>query len=455
MPDEITDEERALIDAAMAAGKVTRIEKGASAFDFSQKMTPEEARRIFNPWVGRPKDRKVEQRRKRVAALARNGQTADQIAQELQISRNIVYSDAKLEGASLPPAPRTAPEPRAKNELPRAPRPPKMKDPESKSAIRSRAIAKRRESIVRMFGEGKRPKEMAGALGCSEATVFADMAILGLKREKKAEPIDDGLDKVNSKRARSARRKVDKIADRRRVKITAVPGAGKPKTCSSDAAGTIFRDKVEAPGTKAPLLKDGRNNSKIGGDVLKGRLKGARLYTLTLEERATCPRSCDLWTTCYGNAMPHSTRWKHGPELESQLRDEVAALCADGRLILLRLHVLGDFYSTGYVRMWADLLFRHPNLTVFGFTAWPARSPIGGAIDLLRETYPLRFMVRRSGATGRWGSFVIDFPTEKRRLGDAIVCPEQAEAMDGKQGRHCGNCALCWHTDAPIVFVEH
>ena len=46
------------------------------------------------------------------------------------------------------------------------------------------------------------------------------------------------------------------------------------------------------------VLKCGRNNSKIGGDVLVGRLRGARIFTLTLEERATCPRSCAMWRAC-------------------------------------------------------------------------------------------------------------------------------------------------------------
>lgn len=46
-------------------------------------------------------------------------------------------------------------------------------------------------------------------------------------------------------------------------------------------------------------------------------------------------------------------------------------------------------------------------------------------------------------------------PTEKRRIGDAVVCPEQAEAMAGPTTRHCGNCALCWQSDLPIAFVLH
>lgn len=43
-----------------------------------------------------------------------------------------------------------------------------------------------------------------------------------------------------------------------------------------------------------------------------------------------------------------------------------------------------------------------------------------------------------------------------KRLGDAIVCPEQVSVMNGADdSRHCGSCGLCWSSDAPIVFVRH
>ena len=67
-----------------------------------------------------------------------------------------------------------------------------------------------------------------------------------------------------------------------------------------------------------------------------------------------------------------------------------------------------------------------------------------------------RFAIRHSGTSGPWGSFTIDYPTPRKRIGDGIVCPEQREAMNGgRTDRHCGSCAVCWQTDAPVVFVEH
>jgi hypothetical protein len=46
-------------------------------------------------------------------------------------------------------------------------------------------------------------------------------------------------------------------------------------------------------------------------------------------------------------------------------------------------------------------------------------------------------------------------------IGDAVVCPEQRDAMNGSErGIHCGSCGLCWKTGGsatgrPIAFVEH
>ena len=49
-------------------------------------------------------------------------------------------------------------------------------------------------------------------------------------------------------------------------------------------------------------------NTKLGKRVTKGKLAGFPIFTVTLEERATCPRSCIHWDDCYGNNMMNATR---------------------------------------------------------------------------------------------------------------------------------------------------
>ena len=134
---------------------------------------------------------------------------------------------------------------------------------------------------------------------------------------------------------------------------------------------TRFPGQVIGAMASARFLVSGVNNAKIGAMVTKGPWKGMPVYTLTLEERRTCPRSCAQWLDCYGNAM----HWS--PRRDAFDEDFLAVLAAEvitvSRLhpagFVVRLHVLGDFYSARYVLAWAHLLEMLPNLHVYGYTA--------------------------------------------------------------------------------------
>lgn len=257
---------------------------------------------------------------------------------------------------------------------------------------------------------------------------------------------------------RRQRQKLGEVRDRRRLKIGPVAGSKKTKTAPVGAKGTIFPNRVLKwdPTLDEKILKDGALNTKIGGDVMVGGLRGARIFTLSLEERATCPKSCTHWLTCYGNQMQWARRWKHGQAFEHALEAEVRANCATYRIVLVRLHVLGDFYSLGYLRLWTSLLEDLPNLHIFGFTAHGPDTKIGRSIARSRLLFGQRFSIRHSGLCQSYGSFTVDFPTEQNQIGDAIVCPEQRSANgDIRDGIHCGNCGLCWSVNNPIVFIQH
>lgn len=319
---------------------------------------------------------------------------------------------------------------------------------------RGTKIEKRRAELRRLLDARTPLPAIAEALGVSLATIHIDRAALGLVRPRGPRQPDG--DKAARKRAARAVSGAEAVRDRRRFKSVAVPFGAPGVVVAAETKGTIFPERVFVPDGEELVLKDGCNNAKIGGDVLVGRLRGAYIATLTLEERATCPRNCAMWQGCYGNSMHHSRRWAPGPALEAQLRAELSIACAKNDQVLIHLHVLGDFYSFDYLRLWAEALDTHQNLSVFGFTAWLPGTEIGDGVRRLRKAYPDRFMIRHSGMTGRWGSFTLPFPTQEKMIGDAIVCPEQLDAMSGgKQGTHCGNCAACWSCDRPIAFVQH
>lgn len=217
-------------------------------------------------------------------------------------------------------------------------------------------------------------------------------------------------------------------------------------------ARSLFPSTVVHADTSPRLLVSGANQRKIGKKVVKGRWKGMPIYCLTLEERATCPRSCTVWHECYGNNMHLARRHRHGPALEHRLIDELLELGREHpEGFVVRLHILGDFYSVEYVELWHDLMKLVPALHVFGFTAREPHSDIGRAIlrwlEWANEETDARVWIRFSGIEAfGLGALVIDNEADSRH----VVCPAQTGATDC-----CGTCGLCWTMDRPVEFVRH
>lgn len=227
------------------------------------------------------------------------------------------------------------------------------------------------------------------------------------------------------------------------------PAALLPDHAAVAEARTVYPASVREP--DGNVLKSGDNQRKIGKKVTKGAWKGFPIFVLTLEERATCPRSCQQYLACYGNNMRFAARYKHGPALEASLRTELKHLQKRfPKGFVVRLHLLGDFPTLGYVRFWEEMLNEFPALHVFGYTAWLQNTRIGQAIADLRSRRWMRFAVRTSGAMTGPRTVVVakEWPTIK-----AIVCPAQT----GKT-KSCSSCGLCWSLaarDKAIAFLAH
>lgn len=227
------------------------------------------------------------------------------------------------------------------------------------------------------------------------------------------------------------------------------------------AGRSIFHRSVVQPTVESNVLISGINSSKIGKLVTKGAWAGMPIYTLTLEERRTCPTSCDLWAQCYGNSMPLAKRWAYSPLFIDALDRSLVERNRQHRDgFVVRLHVLGDFPDRYYVQRWATWLTQFPGLRVFGYTHHPFGSEIGQAIDLLNKFYPDRWRVRFSvsptephaslQATTIWQP---DIASDQRRVSEGVICPAQRDAT-----ATCGTCGLCWAPaadDQRIVFLGH
>jgi hypothetical protein len=172
-----------------------------------------------------------------------------------------------------------------------------------------------------------------------------------------------------SPRAAEARGRL--VPRRRFTEIRAPdPADVRPLAASHPAvagARTLFPSTVIEASASPRLLVSGANQRKLGDRVVKGAWRGFPIYSLTLEERASCPSSCHNWRSCYGNAMHYARRHRHGAALEQRLAEElrILALRHSGGFVV-RLHLLGDFYAERYVERWRDWLFEYPALHAFG-----------------------------------------------------------------------------------------
>lgn len=225
-------------------------------------------------------------------------------------------------------------------------------------------------------------------------------------------------------------------------------------------ARTIFGKTVTASKDSPRFLISGHSNTKLGKTVMKGPLKGAAIYQLSLEERATCPTTCLQWASCYGNAMPFARRHTPDRDFERYLEAEVITLCRQHpEGLLIRLHVLGDFYSVEYVYLWARLIAEFPQLHVFGYTARTIYDPdpegvrIARAIEALTDGAWDRFAIRTSSDLPDVADSRAIVVEEDPRLPGVIVCPTQTDDTAA-----CATCGLCWSKgarDKTIAFLLH
>ena len=214
-------------------------------------------------------------------------------------------------------------------------------------------------------------------------------------------------------------------------------------------ARTIHTSRVYDPAEyDGNILKLVSSNKKLGNGsshITKGKWRGMAMYSLTLEERDTCPRTCHHWADCYGNGMAFAHRFRAGMSLEMALEAELKELARKHpNGFVVRLHVLGDFYSERYVRLWDNALQTYPNLHVFGYTARHS-DLIGIQVAMLNAIYPDRCWIRSSKKESNGPMSAVEIPSEV-----SITCPQQLGKTDA-----CITCGLCWSVKAPIHFIVH
>ena len=67
--------------------------------------------------------------------------------------------------------------------------------------------------------------------------------------------------------------------------------------------------------------------------------------------------------------MPFAHRMSNSDErlLTTRIHNDIKEL--NGKLALIRLHILGDFFNVQYVYFWDLMLTLYPNIAIYGYTA--------------------------------------------------------------------------------------
>lgn len=205
-------------------------------------------------------------------------------------------------------------------------------------------------------------------------------------------------------------------------------------------------------GTNLWVLKPGRWNRKLGGRFTRGKWRGMRIWSLTLEEQSdNCPADCLQWSRCYGRNMPFAHRYSNNAALLIGIRQDLMTLTGRGKPYAVRLHVLGDFPSVGYVMFWQTMLALHTLAHVWGYTHWKPQTDVGQAIRQLAGSCD-RFRIMASdgeqGDTLPRAVVVDTWEDNHDRL--LVPCPEQTGRVPT-----CGACGLCVNGRTEVAFHAH
>lgn len=209
---------------------------------------------------------------------------------------------------------------------------------------------------------------------------------------------------------------------------------------------SLHHHKVQPVTPETEVVSSAVSNSKIGRYMLSpSKHAWAEIFTVTWEERKTCPRSCTHWTDCYTNNTPLMRR----KDYDLAREEEILALM-EAQLVThleriktpylyVRLHQAGDFPTVRYVEWWSDVLTRYPRIHVFGYTHWPEESPIGRAVQRLNNAWwhtRWRIFQSSSGQPNR-GANTFHTAAEAKAAGN-MPCPEQVGRVPT-----CGECQMC------------
>ena len=217
---------------------------------------------------------------------------------------------------------------------------------------------------------------------------------------------------------------------------------------------TIYKKSIHDLNNYDHDIVKNSTNIKLGKKVIKGMYNDYKMKTITLIERETCPKDCVHWDDCYGNNMPFAHRISHKNQNLLQKRIYNELLNSTNQLLLIRLHVLGDFFNVKYVKFWSIMLNTFKNIAIYGYTANNINSNFKISRDIAKAIIKLNYNkhshIRFSNDLKNKFS-ANSYELQKPIKNQAILCPVQEDKT-----ANCGTCGLCWNQkNQSIIFKTH
>lgn len=208
-----------------------------------------------------------------------------------------------------------------------------------------------------------------------------------------------------------------------------------------------------------------RGSSKLGESIFGWAIPAVH----------TCPgRSSACQAVCYATKGRFSTRkvkqqnqWRYDQSKQSVFVDRMVSEIFKRGVLVLRVHVAGDFATPAYTRKWIEIAARCPNVTFFGYSRswrvdtirpllyafgalpnvklWLSCDRDTGVPQDVPERIRIAWLQDQESQPAPDGD--LTFLVRKlRRLSLPLVVPVcSEETPKGKaDGVNCSNCRKCW-----------
>lgn len=219
----------------------------------------------------------------------------------------------------------------------------------------------------------------------------------------------------------------------------------------------------------SPVVETMRNLLSRGNSKL-----GESIFGWTLEAIQTCPgrtATCSHW--CFAShgrfateSMKDRNQWRLQQAKKVSFVDKMCDEIHRRGVLVLRVHIGGDFFSPRYVQKWIEIAVRCPNVRMFGYSrSWRCDNirPLLYAFGALPNVRLWLSADRDSGlppevpqgirvawlqvdeAPPQGGDLVFQVRRLRRLALPTVVPVCEQETPAGKAaGTNCANCRVCW-----------